>query len=80
MTEVTSTNVERHSDGDLVVVTADLSNLDNGETFTVPHISKIKAWHASATTDAAIGGTVSSNVITFANTGTLSAMIEVKGK
>ena len=80
MAEVTATNVEKHSDGDLVVVTADLSSLDDSETFTVPHLSEIKCWYATATTDAAIGGTTSGNVITFKNTGTLSACIEVKGK
>jgi hypothetical protein len=80
MVEVASTNIIRSVDGDEVKVTADLSSVGNGETWTVPHISNITFWSFSCTTDDDTGGTVSGNVITFANGASIAGKCRVWGK
>lgn len=77
---VTAGTLKKHSSGNQIKVVADLTSIDNNETFTVPHLRVIDDWHASPTTDDKIGGTVSTNVITFKVTGTLAANIAVYGR
>lgn len=79
MVEVSATNIQLHSMGDLRVVTADLTSVGNAETFTVPHLRKIVHWTFSCTTDDETGGTVSGNVITFANGAAIEGSIAVLG-
>ena len=80
MTEVVKANVERHSMGDLVIVTADLSDVGDSETYNVPHISRILGWNFHPQTDDSCGGTVSANVITFKNGTTQAGKCTVWGK
>ena len=79
MTEVSATNIEVHSMGDLKLITADLSSVGNAETFTVPHLRKIKHASFTCTTDDDSGMTYSGNVITFANGASIAGSIAVMG-
>ena len=79
MVEVTATNIRKSSDGNQIVVTADLSSVGNGETWTVPHIRKIEHWSFTCTTDDDSGGTTSGNIITFANGASIAGTCRVWG-
>lgn len=77
---VTVTNIEKHSAGDLIMVTADLASVANGNTWTVPHINKIVgAPVITCTTDATISATTATNVVTFVDGATLAGSITVFG-
>lgn len=80
MTEVTATNIERHSMGDLVLVTADLASVTDNYTWTVPHINDIIDYNFNTTVDDSHGGTVAANVITFKIGTARSGRISVWGK
>lgn len=80
MTEVSVANIDKTTHGDEMVITADLSSVGNGETWTVPHISNIKMWSFSCTTDDDTGATVSGNVLTFANAASIAGKCRVWGK
>lgn len=53
--------------GNLRLVSAQLTSIDNADTWTVPHMRQIVAWGGKSTTDDTSEGTISANVITFAN-------------
>lgn len=80
MTEVTKTNVAKHSSGDQIKVTADLSDVQGSYTFTVPHLKSIHDWSFSPTTEVDFGATVSGNVITFATSTTIAGNVAVYGR
>ena len=80
MTEVTAANVKKHNSGDQVKVTADISNVQNGYTYTVPGIRNIEDFCVTCTTDDDIGGTKSGNTITFACGATLVGVIAIYGR
>lgn len=80
MAAVTAANVEKDSMGSLILVTADLSSIDNGDTWKVPHLTSIRGWAPACTTAASIGGTVSGNTITFATGSSLACKCSVWGK
>lgn len=79
MTEVSATNIQLHSMGDLRIVTADLSSVGNAETFTVPHLRRILHASFTCTTDDDSGMTYSRNQITFANGASIAGSIAVFG-
>lgn len=80
MVAVTATNIKKHISGDQIKVTADLSSVGDGETFTVPHLRIIEDWAFSCTTDDDTGGTISGNIITFANGASITGKIAVYGR
>lgn len=80
MVAVTAANVTKRSHGDEIVVTADLSSVGNGETWTVPHVRTINFWSFACTTDDDSGGSVSGNVITFKDGADLAGKCRVWGK
>lgn len=80
MTEVTKANITPYSAGDLKGVAIDLTDVQNGYTITVPHLSKITKWGFGCTTDDSIGGTIASNVITVACGATLAGKFFAEGK
>jgi len=82
MTEITVTSgtLKKHSMGNLLFITADVTSVGNGETWTVPHIRKIYSWGFSCTTDDTSGGTVAKNVITIANGASIAGTIWAMGK
>jgi hypothetical protein len=81
MTEVSVTtgSLKKHSMGDLVLITADLTSVGNAETFTVPHLKKILHASFTCTTDDDSGMTYADNVITFANGASIAGSIAVMG-
>ena len=79
MVEVSVSNIRKASSGNEIVVTADLTSVGNGETWTVPHITNINHWSFSCTTDDDTGGTTSANVITFANGASIAGTCRVWG-
>jgi len=82
MTEVTAANVTKHSSGNQIKVTADLSDIQNGYTWKVPHIRNIDdiSFFCSTGATEVNGGTISGNTITFANNATLVGKIAVYGR
>jgi len=80
MVEVTVANVRKSVHGNEVVVTADLTSVGNGETWTVPHLSTIDHFSFTTTTDDGTFGTTSGNVITFANGASLAGTCRVWGR
>ncbi len=84
LTEVTVTNLKLHSSGDQKKITATLTDISTGETFTVPHIRTIEDWFFSATSTAvALKGVISSgNVLTLtpSASGTQDGIIAVYGR
>jgi hypothetical protein len=71
MTEITVTSgtLRKDSVGSLWLVSADVTSVGNGETWTVPHLRAIVAWALTPTTaqTSQVGGAVSGNTITIAN-------------
>lgn len=71
MTEITVTagSLRKDSVGNLIMVSANVTSVGNGETWTVPHLTSIVAWDLTPTTaqTSQVGGAVSGNVITIAN-------------
>lgn len=65
--------------GNLRLVSAQLTSIDNADTWTVPHIRQIVAWGIRCTTDDDTEGTISANVITFANGAQLEGRAWVLG-
>ncbi len=80
MTAVTASNVKKESMGSLIIVSADLSSVGNGETWKVPHLNSIQGWSFACTTDDSTGGTVSGSTITFANGASIAGKCSVWGK
>jgi hypothetical protein len=79
MTEVTLAKPELHNMGDLRIVYADLTNIQNNYTLTVPHLKNINFFTVTTTTDDDVSGTVSGNVITFKCGATLAGRLKVEG-
>lgn len=79
MVEITTSNVEKYSLGNLIGVRADATSVGNGETWTVPHLRKILKWGFTCTTDDTSGGTVSGNTITIANGASIAGVIWAEG-
>ncbi len=73
MAAVTASNIEKDSSGNETVVTADLTSVDNNDTWLVPHLTNISWFSVTCTTDDDISGTVSGNTITFKTGGTAIA-------
>ena len=80
MVEVDVTNIRKTVHGNEIVVTADLTSVGNTETWTVPHLRVIEHWTFSCTTDDDTGGTISGNVITFANGASIAGTCRVWGR
>jgi len=82
MTEVTAANIKKRSSGNQVKVVADLSDIQNGYTWTVPHLRNIEdvSFFCSTGATEVNGGTISGNTITFANNATLVGKIAVCGR
>ncbi len=80
MAEVTAASITIASSGNEKVVTADLSSVGSGDTWTVPHITKITHWNFQCTTEANdLGGTIAANVITFATSTSIIGTCRVWG-
>lgn len=80
MAAVTAANVEKDSMGSLILVTADLSSIDNGDTWKVPHLTSIRGWSFGCTTDDDTGATISGSTMTFVNAAQLAGKMSVWGK
>ena len=65
--------------GNLRLVSAQITSIDNDDTWTVPHIREIVVWGIRCTTDDDSGGTVSANVITIANGASIAGKIWALG-
>ena len=80
MAEVVSANLRHAVYGHKHVLYADLSSVDDGETFTTG-FSKIDSWQFVPATAVAVGGTVSGGTITIkVAAGTLAGQIRVEGE
>lgn len=66
---VTSGTLRKDSVGNLILVSAAVTSVGNGETWTVPHLREIVSWGLTPTAaqTSQVGGAVSGNVITIAN-------------
>lgn len=64
--------------GDRRVITADLTSVDNADTFT-SGLQRVDAAHFQPLTAAAVGMTIVGGTITFANAGTLAGKLLVIG-
>ena len=80
MTQVTAANITLHKSGDQIKVVANISNVQNAYTWTVPHMRVIEDVCITCTTDDTISCTKSGNVLTFADDATLAASIAVYGR
>ena len=80
ITEVTSASIKRHISGDQIKVVADLSNIINAYTWTVPHLRSIEDIAFVPTTEADFGMTISGNIITFVTSTTIAGKIAVFGR
>ena len=65
--------------GNLRLVSAQITSIDNDDTWTVPHIRQIVAWGIRCTTDDDTSGTISANVITFKNGAQLEGRVWALG-
>lgn len=72
---VTDGTTRRSVIGNRKMVTADVTSVGNGETWTVPYLTKIINWGFTCTTDDTAGGTVSGNVITIADGAAIAGTI-----
>jgi len=83
MTEITVTagTLRKDSVGNLFMVSADVTSVGNGETWTVPHLTNIVSWALTPTAaqTSQVGGAVSGNVITIANAGDTPGKIWAMG-
>ncbi len=80
MTEITKTNLRKHSSGDQIKITVEASDIQGGYTFTVPHLRKIEDWSYGATAENDLGASISDNVLTFATGTTVAGRIAVYGR
>ncbi len=71
MAAVTATNIQKHSSGDQIKVTATLTDVTDTNTFDVPHIGDIEDWTWAPTSAPGDG---LSAVITLGNRMTLTAV------
>lgn len=76
---VTSGTLRKDSVGNLILVSADVTSVGDGETWTVPHLRQIINWGFACTTDDTAGGTVSGNIITIANGASIAGKIWAMG-
>lgn len=65
--------------GNLKLVSAQITSIDNDDTWTVPHIREIVVWGIRCTTDDDTEGTLSGNVITFKNGAQLAGRVWALG-
>ena len=71
MTEVAATNIKKYTVGNQIKVTATLTDITDGETFTVPHIRSIEDWSWAPISAAGDGLKV---VVSSGNVMTLTAV------
>lgn len=78
---VTSGTLKKHSVGNLIMITAEVTSVANGETWTVPHLRKIYMWGLTPTAaqTSQVGGAVSGNTITIANAADSPGMVWAMG-
>ena len=77
---VTAGTLELNNLGNLRLVSAQVTSVDNADTWTVPHLQEIVCWGFKCTTDDTTEGTIDGNVITMVNGAALAGRIWALGR